>query len=519
MEPEATLDELAARPPESEVRAALASDWGEHVPDPSSPVPEFTIEERTEAHGPDVLELAPDTSSPSFAMNDMPLVPVGGPLEPVDVRLEGLPAASETLPVLESSAVEVITLERAPSQPAEPSIWLTEHVADVPLTAGEPSPAPRRAWNSPSWVDAPDASALPQWTPAAGEAAIGWMNEPSPPQDAAPVSGWPTEEAPTEGAELGAWAPQDTPTQPISFFSESAVEPLGHDVAAAEEGPSTEALSAPPDEIEEPQGSGERLVGSSQRPTPPESPQVDESNWVMQPVSEAFATEPAPPAPAPSTGFVPMPTRRLAELGQTPPWVHESAAEPFQLGPEGLAVTVAGEMLVRMEGLVAVVGSLTISPEPRRRRGRPTAEPFGDGPAQLHRAVGHGVVYLEGAGGFHSLDLSDQPTSTIDDEGAYLREELVFAFEESVSFDNGRLTDENGMSIDLVHLKGHGKVLLRLDSGLRAMPIPAGTPTMVPLNRLVGWFGRATPRLIGLGTQGAVELTGDGFALLISPTP
>jgi uncharacterized protein (AIM24 family) len=213
-----------------------------------------------------------------------------------------------------------------------------------------------------------------------------------------------------------------------------------------------------------------------------------------------------------------MPTRRLAELGQTTPWAHESTEEPFQLGPEGLAVRVAGEMLVRLEGLVAVVGSVTLAPEPRRRRGRPTTEPFGDGAEQLHRAKGHGVVYLEGLGGFHSLDLSDQPTSTLDDEGAYLREELVFAFEESVGFDNGRLTDESALAIDLVHLKGRGKVLLKLDGALRAMPIPPGTPTMVPLGRLVGWFGRVTPRLMGLGSQGAVELTGDGFALLLTPT-
>ena len=361
--PEATLDELPARPPESEARSALASDWGEHVPGPSSPVPEFTIEERTEAHGPDVRQPAPD---PSFAMSDMPLVPVGGPLEPLDVPLEGLPAASETLPVLEGSAVEVITLERAPSQPAEPSIWLTEHVADVPLTAGEPSPAPRRAWNSPSWVDAPDASAPPQWTPATGEAAIGWMNEPSPPQDATPVSEWPTEEALTGSAE---------------------------------------ELSAPSAQIEEPPGSDEGPIASPQGPTLPEPPQVDESNWVMQPVSEAFATEQAPPAPAPSTGFAPMPARRLAELGQTPPWVHESAAEPFLLGPEGLAVTVAGEMLVRMEGLVAVVGSLTIDPEtataPRSTDRRALRRRAGAAPSSM----GHGVVYLEGAGGFHSLDL------------------------------------------------------------------------------------------------------------------
>ncbi len=179
---------------------------------------------------------------------------------------------------------------------------------------------------------------------------------------------------------------------------------------------------------------------------------------------------------------------------------------PFHLGNDGLAVSVHGEMLVRLTNLVAVVGSVEVAPEMRRIRGRPTEQPFGTGAAQMQRVRGAGVLYLEhGRSTFHAIDL--------DDEGAYLREERVFAFEEPIAYENGRLTDA-GQSVDLVNLKGQGRVLLQLDGPLKAMPIPVGSPMVVPLSRLVGWFGRVTPRMVGLVGLGAVELTGEGYALL-----
>jgi hypothetical protein len=474
-----------ASPPEPapaiELTPSLTSNWAEHVPEPQVPVPEFRIEETTALQPPAELHFTDDESPASMSMNDAPLLPVDGTLEPVDVKLEGLPPGDEPLPVLESSAVEMV----APGLPAaEESMWLTEHVADVPLG----SPAPRAEWGPSPWVGTEAVSvAGPEWTPSESDG--GWTSEVPGVDPGAPASMWPDPGAEPE-PDGATWHSAPTPVE--------VHEP------------------------DEPYPSWEG--GAGQAEAPPQEPPVDESNWVMQPVSEAFSAE-VPrayepkgewPQPAPSTGFVPMPTQRLAELGQVAPWTHEATADPFQLGPQGLAVTVAGQMLLRMENLVAVVGGLTVAPEARRRRGRPTNEPFGDSPSQLHRLTGQGIVYLEPMGQFHSLDLTDQPATAVDDEGAYLREDLVFGFEESVSFDNGRLTDEAGLSLELVHLKGWGKVLLRLDGVLKAMPVPPGTPTMVPLSRLVGWFGRLTPRLVGFGGQGAVELSGDGFALLLT---
>ena len=465
---------------------SLASDWGTHVPDQLPSVPEFLIEERPLAEPPVEPQFAHDDATPAFSMNDAPLVHLDTPLDPVEMHVESLPPAFEPLPAMDPTQTGASSHAQA-----EGSMWLTEHVADVPLSSD--SPAVPGTWSSPPWIGSEALAAeSPQWTQAQAED-TGWMTDAQPAQKAA--SSWPTavEEEP-------AWQSEGPPAEPQG-------EP-----------------EAPAGDLDRAPGLGDpswTTEAASEAPTPPE-PGADESNWVMQPVSEAFhhgqrteAWAAAPPPPAPS-GFASMPSRRLSELGDASSWAHEATADPFQVGPTGLAVTVAGEMLMRTEGLVAVVGGLTVTPELRRRRGRPTFEPFGEGPSQLHRVTGHGVVYLEGNQGFHSLDLSDQPSTAIDDEGAYVQEALVFAFEEAVAFDNGRLTDEAGRWVDLVHLKGHGRVLLKLDGALKAMPIPAGTPTMVPVNRLVGWFGRVTPRLVGFGGQGGVELTGEGFALLLT---
>ncbi|PZR05796.1 MAG: hypothetical protein DI536_31595 [Archangium gephyra] len=225
----------------------------------------------------------------------------------------------------------------------------------------------------------------------------------------------------------------------------------------------------------------------------------------------------APEYVAAPAGYTPMAPQRLVDLGAAGAWVHDASSGPFHLSSDGLAVTISGEMLLRTHGLVAVVGSVQVAPEQRRRRGRSTQEPFGSGNEQLQRVTGHGIIYLEpGRAKFHAVDLTDHNGVKVDDDGAYIREEYVFAFEEPISFENGRLTSD-AQIIELVHLKGTGRVLLQLDGSLRAMPIPVAAPLVVPLHRVVGWFGRVTPRITGFGGRSALELTGEGYALLGAP--
>jgi uncharacterized protein (AIM24 family) len=194
-----------------------------------------------------------------------------------------------------------------------------------------------------------------------------------------------------------------------------------------------------------------------------------------------------------------------------------SQANPFRVGQGGFSALVEGELLTRLEGLVAFSGQLQFQPEVRRFRGHSSEQPFGEGARRLVRASGQGVLFIEPteARSFLAVDLGE--------EGAYFREECLFAFEASVSFESGKVPSDLGQDLDLVHLNGQGRVLLDLTGPLRSVAIDEASPVTVPLPQLVGWQGKVTPRLVPLGEAGsepvraAVELSGEGFALIALP--
>ncbi|MCY1079621.1 tetratricopeptide repeat protein [Archangium lansingense] len=206
----------------------------------------------------------------------------------------------------------------------------------------------------------------------------------------------------------------------------------------------------------------------------------------------------------------------LAELVPALALAGASQDQPFRVGNGSFSVRVEGELLTRLEGLVAFTGQLQFQPEVKRFRGRPTDQPFGDGASRFVRASGQGVLFLEPAGSrsFLAVDLGD--------EGAYVREECVFAFEEVVAFENGKVPSEAVSDLELVYLRGQGKVVLSLGGTLRTVPVTGETSVTVPLSHLVGWQGKVAPRVVALpgeesSPRVAVELSGEGFALIALP--
>jgi len=125
----------------------------------------------------------------------------------------------------------------------------------------------------------------------------------------------------------------------------------------------------------------------------------------------------------------------------------------FGIGSTEVLIQVRGEMLTRLDGLVASWGQLSLKPELKRFRGRPTDKPFGEGARRMLRASGEGrfVISREGRV-FTALELGDEP--------AYFREEVLFAFEESIVFENGRVPSKTGHDLHLLHMRGRGKLLL-----------------------------------------------------------
>jgi uncharacterized protein (AIM24 family) len=130
----------------------------------------------------------------------------------------------------------------------------------------------------------------------------------------------------------------------------------------------------------------------------------------------------------------------------------------------------------------------------------------------MHRATGDGVLLFRPEGRrFTALDLGI--------DAAYLREEVVFGFEEGIAFENGRVPSSSAAELNLVHLRGRGRFLLATRGEPVAVDVSADAPLRVPLDTLVGWIGALTPRVGSLeeaaqaGVIG-VELTGEGRVLV-----
>lgn len=235
------------------------------------------------------------------------------------------------------------------------------------------------------------------------------------------------------------------------------------------------------------------------------------------PAAQVRMVEPAPPAPAlapeASAGVLPMTelTRTLAVAAAT--------REPFEVQRDLLFVKVQGEILTRLEGLLAVSGTVQYLPEMKRFRGKATDKAFGDGERRMVRLAGAATLTLAARGRvFLPVDLAE--------ESAYFLEETVFAFEESVVFENGRVPSRIAPDLHLVHLRGKGRVLLAIPTPARSVAITPGVGCAVPMAVLVGWHGSLTPKIVGLpeerdgvATTPSVELTGEGYALLSALKP
>jgi len=203
----------------------------------------------------------------------------------------------------------------------------------------------------------------------------------------------------------------------------------------------------------------------------------------------------------------------LGELAPT--WALDAApAEAFEVRGEVTAIRVAGEVLTRLHPLVALSGAVSVQPEMKRFRGRATDKTFGEGVRRFVRAVGEGFILVATARRvFASVELGDG--------AGYFAEDAVFAFEEALTFENGRLPGKGAPDLHLVHLRGRGKVLLCTPGPVRSLEVGPEQPSQVAVEHLVGWVGALTPKLLaplpdadGEAAKRVVELSGEGFALL-----
>ncbi|RKH68627.1 AIM24 family protein, partial [Corallococcus aberystwythensis] len=294
-----------------------------------------------------------------------------------------------------------------------------------------------------------------------------------------------------EDAELAATTDADTSGADVEVADELPSTPVSEEIEVSEEPP----VLASDLESEPGAAFAETFAALEKREPPP-------------------VARPAAPASEPAAGAGVNPPL-LTEWVPTVALPGVAPGQPFTQGAWGVALAVNGELLTRLVGLVAVRGQVTFEPEMKRFRGRATDKPFGEGDQAMVRARGQGTLHLEPVSGRQLVAVA------LDDESVYLRDACVFAFEEPVVFENGRVPSEQAQDLDLVHLRGQGRVLLSLTGPLRSVPVAMDGPVTVPLTHLVGWVGNLTPRVVPLAAfaggetlRGAVELGGEGFALI-----
>ncbi|HWU87225.1 MAG TPA: hypothetical protein VN253_08120 [Kofleriaceae bacterium] len=227
------------------------------------------------------------------------------------------------------------------------------------------------------------------------------------------------------------------------------------------------------------------------------------------------AASPASPAPGRTAagGRAPRPLSELATEELVRPDEGEARLE---IGANGnLVIRVADRMLVRLEGVHVTGGDLAYEPATRRTRGHQTDERFDHGGGSLHVVSGKG--YLIAMPGKHAFE-----AVALDDDILYLREDLVFAFEASLRWENGHVPGLRG-KLPVVQFRGDGVLALRVARPLVRVKLPPQGLLFVDADRLAGWIGRVIPRAVvpkAGGPMGAmcVECTGEGV-VLVEPAP
>ena len=145
-------------------------------------------------------------------------------------------------------------------------------------------------------------------------------------------------------------------------------------------------------------------------------------------------------------------------------------------------------MLTRLDGIHVTGGDLEYEPAMRRSRGHQTDEQFDYGGRRCTSVVGHRLPD-------RGPRRAEFTAVTLDDDILYLREDLVFAFEATLRWENGNVPGLRG-KLPVVQFRGDGAVALRTAKPLVRVKLPAQGVLFVDATRLAGWIGRVIPRAV-----------------------
>ena len=190
----------------------------------------------------------------------------------------------------------------------------------------------------------------------------------------------------------------------------------------------------------------------------------------------------------------------------------EDGDHPFEISAGGvLIVRVTDKMYTRTEGVDVTGGKLAYEPAMRRARGQNRAEPFETDGRPMFSVTGKGHLIAAPVGGqFTAVSL--------DDDIFYLREDLVFAFEPALRWENGHVPGSSNR-VPIVQFRGHGGIAFRTERPLLAVKLAQEKVLYVDASALAGWIGRVVPRAVTPADRGPaselfVECTGEGVVLV-----
>ncbi len=205
----------------------------------------------------------------------------------------------------------------------------------------------------------------------------------------------------------------------------------------------------------------------------------------------------------------PIPLSQLATEELVRP---DDGDDVFELAPSGaLVIRVTERVLTRLDGVYVTGGDLAFEPAMRRSRGHQTEDKFDHGGTQLHVVTGQGyLIAVPSERAFTAV--------VLDDDIFYLREDLVFAFEATLRWENGNVPGLRGR-LPVVQFRGDGAVALRSARPLVRVKLPPQGIVFVDAARLAGWIGRVIPRAVVPPSGGpmgdfCVECTGEGVVLV-----
>jgi hypothetical protein len=110
----------------------------------------------------------------------------------------------------------------------------------------------------------------------------------------------------------------------------------------------------------------------------------------------------------------------------------------------------------------------------------------------------------------------------LDGDFVYVREDSLAGFDQSLSYENGRLPIGEGEAANMVRVHGHGFVVLDLPAGFGAVEVPVSSSVLVRREAILGWSGRLVPRALSAAKVPAelrecVAFSGDGSVWIETP--